>query len=748
MLSHKCNGVYLKWNILVCVLLLLLSFCKTAHTQSHRTENPLKTMRYEKGIVIVQYEPIAASRMHLTVERLRDEHTAFIVQLAQYFPLEIHAHRPVFQTLIAQMEQENRTERELQQAVYERRNPDQVTLESSIPFYNFSRVLALTVDDRQDLPQLVERWNQQVSEWDLSGYRITDFSLNPLYEVASTSEGKLALSSNDELFLQQFSHQITGAATAWEVERGRAGIIIAIIDSGVFGAHEDLTGKVTPGFDFVNRPNLSDWQKIPGEDYIEIDNDPTDADGHGTHVAGIAAAQGENGIGISGVCPECSIMPLRTIVNIKEVEENNGQEDTVITSSGSVAESAEAVIWATDNGADVINMSFAGQGAWRNPFRNALRYAHNNGVVLIASAANDTTSERRYPAAHEEVIAVASTSLEDRKSFFSNYGDWVDVSAPGEAMLSTVPEELGYIPETVIRFTVGQDPISAFPLTFSGQTTTGEVVGSLAHVGMARSQDISNEAFDWELENKIALIERGEISFEEKVTRVKSFGAIGAIIYNNETGNFRGTLGSSQQDPIPVFSIAREDGLHLIDQITSTSQPVLGSLLQTTFPNYTRLSGTSFSSPYVAGMAGLLLSHDPSLSPDEVRERLLSSVDNIDALNPQYAGQLGSGRVNLRKLFPQLTTSLAPSVLDENISIFPNPTSGQLNLETSTPGPLSQLTIFNVIGQSFPVELTYNKNLPSANLTRLDVSHLSAGWYVISGYMDKKRWVKRFYKYD
>jgi len=169
-----------------------------------------------------------------------------------------------------------------------------------------------------------------------------------------------------------------------------------------------------------------------------MDNDPIDYNGHGTHCAGIAAAKGNNNIGISGVCPNCKIMPLRAGFSIIYRGQTYGSLE--------YDDIANAIRYAVDNGAKVISMSFGGP-ADELQVKPALEYAHSNGVVLIAAAGNSNTDDETYsyPAAYDEVISVAAAAQDDTMAYYSNYGYWVDVAAPGgdyyadSMMLSTVP---------------------------------------------------------------------------------------------------------------------------------------------------------------------------------------------------------------------------------------------------------------------------------------------------------------------
>lgn len=257
---------------------------------------------------------------------------------------------------------------------------------------------------------------------------------------------KVYFTPNDPLYPQQWSHQKTEANIGWDVERGSSGIVIAIVDTGVDYSHEDLSSNIwrdianNPGKDFVDI-NVSEYlqnnyQLVAGEDYELIDDDPSDYYGHGTHCAGIADAAGNNGIGVAGVCHNCKLMPVRACFSITHPTQGEVgllEDDDI----------ANAITYAADNGADVINMSFGGSRSLT--INDAIDYAYSQGVVLIAAAGNSSTDQESYPAAYDNVIAVSATGALDTAAFYSNYGFWVDVAAPGgdstnETILSTLPK--------------------------------------------------------------------------------------------------------------------------------------------------------------------------------------------------------------------------------------------------------------------------------------------------------------------
>ncbi len=192
---------------------------------------------------------------------------------------------------------------------------------------------------------------------------------------------------------------------AWDYVKGDPNTIIAVLDTGVDFGHPDLQGKLVQGYDFVNNDSI-----------------PQDDHGHGTHVSGIAAAATNNGTGVAGIGYNSVIMSVKVL-------DRRG--------SGTHVNIAKGIIWAADHGARVINMSLGGPSPSRT-LEDAINYAWSRGVLVVAAAGNDSSSNPAYPAAYEHVMAVAATDQSDHLASFSNYGAWVSVTAPGAGILSTV----------------------------------------------------------------------------------------------------------------------------------------------------------------------------------------------------------------------------------------------------------------------------------------------------------------------
>jgi subtilisin family serine protease len=290
---------------------------------------------------------------------------------------------------------------------------------------------------------------------------------------------------NDSLFSQQTALQVIQAEAAWNIQLASPAIIVGVIDTGIDYHHEDLrnalwinsgedlngNGQIDAsdfngidddgngfvddlrGWDFTDAPSFPD-----GGDFQIPDNDPLDEHGHGTSVAGLIGATGNNREGIAGLAFGCRVMNLRAGTSLGFLE-----EDDV----------ASAIVYAVENGARVINMSFGDEVA--SPLlRDVMRFAYNQNCVLVASAGNSATDKIHYPSGLDETISVGATDDADRLAGFSNYGSSVDVVAPGVSVLTT------------------QRGNSYGP--FSGTSASAPLVSALAALVLSKIPDLPNES--------------------------------------------------------------------------------------------------------------------------------------------------------------------------------------------------------------------------------------------------------------
>ncbi|MCC6318279.1 MAG: S8 family serine peptidase [Gemmatimonadaceae bacterium] len=206
---------------------------------------------------------------------------------------------------------------------------------------------------------------------------------------------------------------------------GDPGVIVAVLDTGVWLPHPEFAGRLLPGRDFVD---ILDGAGSFLGDYLDADDDPTDAVGHGTHVAGILAAAGR--AMPRGVVPRCRILPVRVLGALRQGDKRVG--------AGLVDNINVAIKWAVDQGATIINMSLgvrrSGGGV---PHVDVVEYARRKGVTIVAAAGNDGREELYYPGALPHVIAVGATSDDGSVASYSTFGRQVSLVAPGTQIYST-----------------------------------------------------------------------------------------------------------------------------------------------------------------------------------------------------------------------------------------------------------------------------------------------------------------------
>jgi thermitase len=222
-----------------------------------------------------------------------------------------------------------------------------------------------------------------------------------------------ALTPDDPGFPGEWGVVRTRVNQAWSATRGSSRVVIAVVDTGVT-ASADLAGRVLPGHDFVNG-----------------DDDARDDNGHGTMAAEVIAAAGYNRTGIAGICWACRILPVKVL----------GRDG-----SGSYSTIAEGIRYAADQGATVINLSLGGSDD-SQLLRDAVAYASGHGSLVVAAAGNDGSAAPHYPAAVPAALAVGGVTSTDTRYSWSNYGSWVDVTAPGcnpsQALNGTIMQYCG-----------------------------------------------------------------------------------------------------------------------------------------------------------------------------------------------------------------------------------------------------------------------------------------------------------------
>jgi serine protease len=228
---------------------------------------------------------------------------------------------------------------------------------------------------------------------------------HPVDLAARSTEESNRWKPNDPRYNEQWNFRMIKAEEAWETTKGE-GAIVAVIDTGV--AYKD-TKKGKQARDFA------DTQFVPGYDFVNKDAYPNDDQGHGTHVAGTIAESTDNGEGVAGIAFKAKIMPLKVLS---------------ASGSGSSRDIAEAIRWAADHGANVINMSLG------SPFPDdlmgsACAYAKKKGVAIVCAAGNSGREGVGYPAAYKDCIAISSVGPDGKLSFYSTWGKQIALAAPG-----------------------------------------------------------------------------------------------------------------------------------------------------------------------------------------------------------------------------------------------------------------------------------------------------------------------------
>jgi len=235
------------------------------------------------------------------------------------------------------------------------------------------------------------------------------YSYPPVYDLARVDDSdfssygatlQTAYSVDDGYLSDRWGIRKIEAPQAWEITRGDASVLVAVLDTGIDKDNQDLADRVVAEVNFSNSQTSDDLY------------------GHGTHMAGTIAA----------VAPDCRLM------NVKVADDTGKCEPSVV---------ATGIIWAVDHGAKVINLSLAMGGS--ADLEEAVNYAWNRGAILVAAAGNKGTSKPSYPAYYENCLAVAGTNENNSLALLSSYGDWVDVAAPGFNIYSELPgNQYGY----------------------------------------------------------------------------------------------------------------------------------------------------------------------------------------------------------------------------------------------------------------------------------------------------------------
>jgi len=370
---------------------------------------------------------------------------------------------------------------------------------------------------------------------------------------------------------------------------------ICIIDSGYDSAHPDLSGNNVTG------------SSDPGGAGLWYD----DGSHHGTHVGGTISAL-SNGIGVVGVLGSGNVK-----LHIVKVFGNDG---TWAYSSDLVA----ALDVCQSNGANVVSMSLG--GTFKSRFEDvAFAQAYNAGVLSIAAAGNDGNTRKSYPASYDSVVSVAAIDSNKMIADFSQQNSAVELAAPGVNVLSTVPVGTG-TESTVDVSGTGYDSNAMEDSPIASGT------GALVDCGLGDSVCTGAAG-------AVCLIQRGTITFADKVLNCQNGGGTAAIIYNNVSGALLGTLGGVAT-AIPSVGVSQADGQAMLGQLGQ------GATVTVATSNYAYFDGTSMATPHTSGVATLVWSTHPECTNAEIRAILDSTAEDLGAAgrDPAY----GYGLVQAR----------------------------------------------------------------------------------------------------
>lgn len=377
---------------------------------------------------------------------------------------------------------------------------------------------------------------------------------------------------------------------------------VCVIDSGYDLGHPDLQ---TSGVDGVFDSGTGNWF--------------TDENGHGTHVTGTIAALA-NGLGVVGVVPNGQLN-----IHVVKVFAESGWA----YSSNLIAAADQCANY----GSNVINMSLGGSFSSTTE-RNAFQRLNDDGVLSIAAAGNSGNTQLSYPASYPAVVSVAAVDRDGNHASFSQRNSSVEIAGPGVDVMSTVPRGTG----SLALFSAGGATYSGLPMDGSPD---GDVNGGLVDCGLGTSTCQGAQG-------NICLVERGQVSFADKVLACQNGGGVGAVIYNNEAGALSGTLGGVSVN-IPALGISQADGQTALGSVGSSASVSVGA------SDWASFNGTSMASPHVAGVAALVWSYFTECTNDEIRAALNATAEDRGAAGRDNL--YGYGIVKAKDAYDYLATN-------------------------------------------------------------------------------------------
>lgn len=362
-----------------------------------------------------------------------------------------------------------------------------------------------------------------------------------------------------------------------------AGMKVCVIDSGLDSSNPDFN-----------------WSAITGDNDVGTGNWFENGGPHGTHVAGTIGAA-DNGFGVVGMAPGVDMH----IIKVFNAE-----------GWGYSSDLAQAAQLCSQAGANIINMSLGGGGA-NSTEENAFNDFVANGGLVVAAAGNDGNSARSYPAGYSAVMMIGANDADNNIADFSQYPS----CTTGKGRRTTTDETI------CVEVTAGGvDTLSTYPAGGASMATlsadgTGFASSAMENTGNASAATYYlglGDSVDANASGKVCVIDRGSVSFYDKVNNCEMSGGVGAVIINNEAGMLYGTLGDTNDTTIPAVGAALEDRSSLM--AASTMDISIGA------SDYGYMSGTSMATPAVAGVAALVWSNHPTCTGEEIRSALKATA--------------------------------------------------------------------------------------------------------------------------
>ena len=453
----------------------------------------------------------------------------------------------------------------------------------------------------------------------------TDPSFSKLWALQNTGQsvnGVAGTSGADIHFLD-----------AWGLAKSNMPeVVVAVLDTGIDQSHPDLAANLwtNPGEiagDGLDNDGNGEIDDVHGYDFVGNVGNPSDSGLHGSHISGIIAAVANNHAGIVGTAFNAHIMALKI-----------SSDGSVINTAAELA-ALDYAVKMKKRGVNLvaINASYGGP-SYSASESSAIQAAADAGIVFCTAAGNESVDNSltpTYPANYRlsNMIVVAASDSTDHLASFSNFGSKVDLAAPGTNILSTVPTWQATPTSSLTRTGTSYATV---PMTYCGYAAG--ITSKLYHCGLGNPSE-----FPAAVSGNIALIQRGTLTFAAKVTNAMKAGAVAAVIYNNTTVSFNGTLASAG-NWIPALGISQADGQSLEALLPTT---VTLSNVADPAAIYALEDGTSMATPYVTAAVAFAAGNFPNESAAQRVSRIVASVTPLAALTGKVTS---GGRLNLARV--------------------------------------------------------------------------------------------------